>query len=121
MKKILIVDDHPGVQDLLVATLRKAKYLVLKAWTGEQAVEIAGKERPDLILMDITMPGVIDGVEATRILKNDPKTSKCAIIMLTAKDRVEDRRSGLTAGADAYFSKPFSPLELLRKITEILA
>jgi two-component system, OmpR family, phosphate regulon response regulator PhoB len=70
--------------------------------------------------MDIVMPGEIDGIEATRILKNDPETKACTLLMLSVKGEKEDVKRGMDAGADDYFTKPFSPLELIRKVEEVL-
>ena len=116
MKKILIVDDQLEVRELVEVTLRTEDYQILKAENGAQAVEVARAEKPDLILMDIMMPGGMDGLEATRIIKENPETKDCVIIMLTAKGQQADRRKGLEAGATEYFSKPFSPLELIRTV-----
>jgi len=120
MKKILIVDDQMEIRRLVEMTLRVEDYQVLQAESGEEAIEIVKTEKPDLIIMDIMMPRGIDGLEATRILKNDPETKDSAIIMLTAKGQEADREKGFEAGADDYFSKPFSPLELIKKVEEIL-
>jgi CheY-like chemotaxis protein len=119
-KKILVVDDEKDIRDLVEATLLRGDHVVIKADSGDRAVEIARAEKPNLILMDIMMPGNVDGLEATRILKNDPETQSCMIVLLTAKGQVSDRREGIEAGADDYFVKPFSPLELLRKVDQIL-
>ncbi|RLB24222.1 MAG: two-component system response regulator [Deltaproteobacteria bacterium] len=120
MKKILIVDDQPEVRELVEVTLKTGDYQILKAKSGEDAVEIAKAEKLDLIIMDIMMPGGIDGLEATRILKNEPETRDIPVIMLTAKGQESDREKGLEVGADDYFTKPFSPLELIKKVEEIL-
>jgi len=120
MKKILIVDDQAELRRLVEMTLRVGEYQVLQAESGEEAIEIVRRERPDLVLMDIMMPGGIDGLEATHILKNDPETSDCAIVMLTSKGQELDREKGSEAGADDYFVKPFSPLELIKKVEEAL-
>ncbi|HDH86953.1 MAG: two-component system response regulator [Deltaproteobacteria bacterium] len=120
MKKILIVDDQPEVRELVEVTLKTGDYQILKAKSGEDAVEIAKTEKLDLIIMDIMMPGGIDGLEATRILKNEPETRDIPVIMLTAKGQESDREKGLEVGADDYFTKPFSPLELIKKVEEIL-
>jgi CheY-like chemotaxis protein len=120
MKTILIVDDRAEVRELVEVTLEIENYRILQADSGEKAVEIARKEKPDLILMDVMMPGGMDGLEATRILKNDPETGNCPIIILTAKGQEYDRTEGKKAGADDYFVKPFSPLDLLRKVEELL-
>ncbi|MCF6290931.1 MAG: response regulator [Desulfobacterales bacterium] len=120
MKKILIVDDQLEVRELVEVTLRVGDYRILQAVSGEEAVGIARSERPELIIMDIMMPGGIDGLQATRILKNDPETKDCKIVMLTARGQETDKARGQEAGADDYFVKPFSPLELIRKVEEIL-
>ena len=119
MKKILIVDDQLEVRELVEVTLRVEDYEILQAKSGEEAIEIAKAEKPELIIMDIMMPGGMDGLEATRIIKNDPETKDCAIIMLTAKGQQADREVGLEAGASDYFAKPFSPLELIKKVEEM--
>ena len=120
MKKILIVDDRAEVRELVEVTLRSSEYISLQAESGEKAIEIAKAERPQLIIMDIMMPGGIDGLETTRILKGDPETRESVIIMLTAKGQEIDREEGFKAGADDYFVKPFSPLDLIRKVDEVL-
>lgn len=119
-KKILVVDDEKDIRDLVEVTLLRSDHLVMKAESGDTAVEIARTQKPDLILMDIMMPGNIDGLQATRILKNDPETRQCKVVLLTAKGQLADRQEGIKAGADDYFSKPFSPLELLRKVDQML-
>lgn len=120
MKKILIVDDRAEVRELVEVTLRSSEYISLQAESGEKAIEIAKAERPHLIIMDIMMPGGMDGLETTRILKGDPETRESVIIMLTAKGQEIDREEGFKAGADDYFVKPFSPLDLIRKVDEVL-
>jgi len=120
MKNILIVDDQAEVRELVEVTLRVEDYRILQAESGEKAIEIARAEKPDLIIMDIMMPGSVDGLEATRFLKNDPETKDCKIIMLTAKGQEADREAGFEAGANDYFIKPFSPLELIKKVEEAL-
>jgi len=120
MKKILIVDDQVEVRELVEVTLRVENYQIFQAESGEEAIEIARAEKPELIIMDIMMPGGMDGLEATRILKNDSETKECTIVMLTAKGQQADRKDGIEAGASDYFAKPFSPLDLIKKVEEIL-
>lgn len=120
MKRILIVDDQVEVRELVEVTLRSDNYQVFQAKSGEEAIEIARPVRPDLIIMDIMMPGGMDGLEATRALKNDPETKGSIIIILTAKGQEADKKIGLQAGVDDYFVKPFSPLELIEKVEEVL-
>lgn len=116
MKKILVVDDQLQVRELVEVTLRGGDYNVIQASSGEEAVETVKKEKPDLVIMDIMMPGGMDGLEATKIIKNNPETKNCKVIMLTAKGQDDDIKMGEEAGADGYFIKPFSPLELISKI-----
>jgi DNA-binding response OmpR family regulator len=120
LKKVLIVDDEPGIRELVEMTLGIDDYQIFKAENGQKAVEIARAETPDLTIMDIMMPGGIDGLEATRILKKDPRTRGGIIIILSARDEEKERREGLKAGADHYFTKPFSPLALIKKVEEVL-
>ncbi len=120
MKKILIVDDREEIRDLVERTLRRRDCEILKAESGEAAIAVARAEKPDLIMMDIMMPGSIDGLEATRIIKSDPETEKCKIIILTAKSQPLDMKKADEVGADSYFVKPFSPLELMRKVDDML-
>ena len=120
MKKILIVDDQDEVRELVEVSLRMEEYKIFEARNGEKAIDHARNEKPDLIIMDIMMPGKIDGIEATRILKNDPETRGSIIIMLTSKGQKGDIKKGYEAGADDYFVKPFSPLDLIRKVEEVL-
>ncbi len=120
MKKILIVDDEWEIRNLVERTLRSDRYQILQAENGEKAIEIARAEKPDLIIMDIMMPGGIDGFEATRILKNDPKTRGNTVIVLSAIGREAEIERGSEAGADDYFIKPFSPLALVRKVEEVV-
>ena len=116
MKKILIVDDQPDIRNLVEVTLKANDYRILQAEDGERAIEIARLEKPDLIIMDIMMPGEIDGLEATRILKNDLETKACSIIILTGIGQLEEREKALAGGAHAYLAKPFSPRELICRV-----
>ena len=120
MKKIMVVDDQPEVRELVEVTLLSDSYEILQTDTGENAIEMAIREKPDIILMDIMMPGKIDGLEAARILKSNPYTKDSYIIILTAKGQKKDIEKGLLAGADDYFIKPFSPLLLINKIEEVI-
>ena len=120
MKKILITEDKLEVRELVRVTLDIGEYEILEADNGEAAVLIAKEHKPDLILMDVMMPGSIDGLEATRRIKGDPETQSCRIVMLTARGQQHDREAGLSAGADGYFTKPFSPLELIQQVEAYL-
>jgi CheY-like chemotaxis protein len=118
MKRILVVDDETDVRKLLEETLKITDYEILQAETAEDALVISLNKRPDLILMDIMMPGDLNGIEATRMLKADVRTKQSKVIVLTSSGTLKEL--AMDAGADAYFLKPFSPLELLRKIDEFL-
>lgn len=120
MKKILIVDDQKEVRELVEVTLNIGDYEIIQAENGEIALEIARRELPDLILLDVQMPGETDGFEVCEILKKDPETSGITIIMLTAMGQDVDKKRGDKAGCDGYYTKPFSPLELMNKVEEIL-
>ncbi len=121
MKKILVVDDQKEIRELIEATLRIGDYLIFQAGTGPEAIEIAEREKPDLMFLDVMMPeGGMDGFDVCAQLKNDPKTDGITIIMLTALGQEEDKERGSAAGADDYFTKPFSPLKLMNKVDELL-
>jgi two-component system alkaline phosphatase synthesis response regulator PhoP len=113
---ILIVDDEPAVTDLLAYNLRKANYRVQVASDGHQAVELAQKSQPDLILLDVMIPEM-DGLDVCRELR---KTSTTPIIMITARGEEVDRIVGLELGADDYVCKPFSVRELMARIKAVL-
>ena len=119
MKKILIADDDPTIRLLVNATLRQDSYTLMEAVDGEQTLAVARTERPDLILLDVGMP-LLDGFEVCRQLKADPDTDGIHIVMLTARAQEAERQAGDAAGADGYFTKPFSPLALLNTITDVL-
>lgn len=120
MKKILIADDEKSIRQLVIATIGGPEYQILEAPDGQIALELAQKDKPDLILLDMKMP-YMTGLEVCRALKSDPETSSITIVMLTAVVDVEQRRLSLEAGVNDYLTKPFSPIALLNKIEEILA
>ena len=116
---ILIVDDEEDIVELIKYTLKNEGYAILTALTGEQAIKEARQSRPDLIVLDLMLPG-IDGLEVTRHLKNNDKTNHIPIVMLTAKGEESDIVIGLEMGANDYISKPFSPKVLIARIRAIL-
>jgi len=120
MKRILIVDDEEKVRKLVEVTLSVGKFEMLHASSGEEALKIARKTKPDIVLLDVMMPGELDGFDVCRLLKDDPDTKDIYIIMLTAKGQRAEREKGLAVGSDDYFVKPFSPVELMDKIDKIL-
>ena len=121
MKKILIVDDQLEVRELVQVTLEIGDYQILTAENGQEAIEVAQREHPDIILLDIMMPGSdVDGLEACRRLKSEPTTQDITIVMLSAKGQDDDIEVGRGAGADDYFTKPFSPIALIEKVEEVM-
>lgn len=116
--KLLIADDEPAVRALVHATLEGDDYVILEAGDGEEALAVARAEHPALVLLDIMMPR-LDGLEVCRRLKADPGTRDIVIVMLTAQAQERDRDRGLAAGADDYFTKPFSPLALLNTVEQL--
>jgi CheY-like chemotaxis protein len=119
-KVILIADDEPQLRLLVRTTLEDEDYDIYEAEDGQQALEIAAQVTPDLFLLDNMMP-MLDGLSVCRELRANPKFHDCPIIMLTAKSQQRDIEMGKAAGVSHYFTKPFSPLELLTLIEEILA
>ena len=117
--KILVIDDEPGVLELVKYNLEEAGFGVDTASDGVEGLKKAQDSLPDLILLDLMLPG-IDGLEICRILRANPKTAGIPIIMLTAKASEMDRVVGLELGADDYVTKPFSPRELLLRIKKRL-
>ena len=116
MTKILIVDDEAPIIDMLSYNLRRANYEVLIAWDGEQALDLARREQPELIVLDLMLPK-LDGLDVCRALRRERDVP---IIMLTARDEEIDRVVGLELGADDYVVKPFSVRELLARIKTVL-
>jgi len=117
-KKILIVDDEPNVRRLLNALLSK-RFNIVEAENGEQAIEKAGVERPDLILMDIMMPKM-DGYTSCYTIKKEPSTRSIPVIMLTAIDLKLNLQLSREIGADGYITKPFNSKDLISSISRIL-
>jgi DNA-binding response OmpR family regulator len=120
MKKILIVDDQPEISRLLEIILRREDRQILQAENGREGIDMARLNQPDLILLDIMMPGGMDGHEVARTLKAAPETAGCTIIAMTAKVREQDRIEALEAGADEYIRKPFNVLEVKWRVEELL-
>ena len=115
-QRILVVDDEPEIVKLLRAYLEQAGYDVVTARDGQEALLVTRHEKPDLIILDLTMPGM-DGLEYTRRLRRDKDTP---IIMLTARVEETDRIIGLELGADDYVTKPFSPREIVARVRAVL-
>ena len=118
-EKILVVEDDEDIMELIVYNLVKEHYEVLKSDSGEKALARVGKNRPDLVLLDLMLPG-LDGLEVCRRLKGDPVTRNIPVLMVTAKGEESDVVAGLELGADDYLTKPFRPRELIARVRAIL-
>src|SRR5215831_4621625 len=118
-RRILVVEDNEENRNIMRDLLDSAGYEMIEALTGEDGVTLAERERPDLILMDIQLPG-LDGYEATRRIKANPALRPIPIIAVTSYALSGDDQKALAAGCDAYVTKPFSPRALLGKIREYL-
>ncbi|HUV37641.1 MAG TPA: response regulator [Patescibacteria group bacterium] len=118
--KILVVDDEVNITQILEFSIGSEGYEVITAQNGEDAVDKARREQPDLIILDIMMPK-IDGYEACRILKANPLTKNIPVVLLTAKGRDIDKRLGYEVGATDYIIKPFSPNKLVDRIHQLLS
>jgi phosphate regulon transcriptional regulator PhoB len=112
---ILVVDDEDPILELLRFNLEKEGYQVFVAKDGQEALDCVDKEQPDLLVLDVMLPGM-DGLEVCRIMRLNPRLQQIPIIMLTAKGEEIDTVLGLELGADDYMTKPFSPRELLARI-----
>lgn len=119
MQKILVIEDEVDIADLIRYNLERAGYEVFKAHDGITGTDICIKERPDLVVLDLMLPGR-NGFAVFKEIRRDARTSHIPVIMLTAKAQTEDRIQGLEAGADDYLTKPFSPKELVLRVNAIL-
>ncbi len=115
MSKILVVDDEPLIVEMVEETLLAEGYEIVKAFSGEQALAKIEAEMPDLVILDLMLPGM-DGLEVSRQMQNDARFNHIPIIMLTAKTAITDRAIGYEKGADDYITKPFEPDELLIRV-----
>ena len=115
MSKILVVDDEPTIVELIEESLRIEGYETSRAYSGEEALETLAKDPPDLVLLDLMLPGM-DGYEVCRQMQKDVRLSQIPVIMLTAKSAVADKVAGYQKGADDYITKPFDTEELLVRV-----
>ena len=116
---ILIVEDEKDIVKMLDYNLKKEGFRALSVRNGEGAIDLVRREHPDMIILDLMLPGM-DGLEVCKTLKGDSKTASIPIIMLTAKSQESDKVVGLELGADDYVTKPFSPRELIARIKAVL-
>lgn len=118
-EKILIVEDEKDIVKMLDYNFKKEGFRIVSCNDGERALDLANREHPDLILLDLMLPGM-DGLEVCKALKKQDKTASIPIIMLTSKAQESDKIVGLELGADDYVTKPFSPRELIARIKAVL-
>jgi two-component system phosphate regulon response regulator PhoB len=118
-ERVLVVDDEPDIVALVAYHLAKSGYAVSTATSGTDGLAIARRDKPSLVVLDLMLPG-LTGLEVMEHLRGDPATSRIAVLMLTARREEADRVQGLTLGADDYLTKPFSPQELVLRVTAIL-
>lgn len=117
--RILVVDDNPSIRGPLCFLLEDEGYEVDVASDGEEALDKIRQNKPAIVFLDVMMPK-IDGYEVCRIVKNSPQTKDVYVIILTARGKSQDQETGLSAGADEYVSKPFSPTRIVEKVQRIL-
>lgn len=117
--KILIAEDEASVRSLIHLTLDSGQTEIFEVEDGTSAIEVALRERPALLFLDWGMPGQ-SGIEVCRALRESPQTRETKIVMLTARSDDRDRLAGFDAGVDDYITKPFSPIQLLDKVIEVL-
>ena len=118
-QKVLVIEDEGDILEIIAYNLGREGYQVLSSRDGEEGLEIAQREEPDLILLDLMLPGT-DGLEICRIIKDGPRGADTPIIMVTAKGEESDVVLGLGMGADDYVVKPFSPRELVARVKAVL-
>ena len=119
MATVLVCDDEEVLRVLIRATLDGGVYTVVEATNGEEALEQARRVRPDVILLDMMMPGR-SGLDVLTEIRSDPELGETPVLMLTARTQVNDREAAARAGADRFLAKPFSPLELLGVVDELV-
>ncbi len=118
-EKILVVEDEADILEIIAYNLGREGFKVVSSRDGEEGLELAVRERPDLILLDLMLPGM-DGIQVCRSLREDPVTAETPIVMVTAKGEESDIVIGLGVGADDYVTKPFSPRELVARVGAVL-
>ena len=118
-QRILIVEDHADIRRLIRMTLEFENHEISEAINADEGLEAVKRVRPHLLLLDIMMPGSMDGLDLCRLVKSDPSLGMPRVVLLTARGQSQDIEAGMNAGADAYLLKPFSPLTLIETITNL--
>ena len=119
VQKILICDDEANIRNIMDFSLEAEGFLAVSAEDGDSALQAAMTEEPDLIILDVMMPGA-DGLTVCRELKQNPRTKHIPVLILSARASKDDREAGLAAGAEDYVTKPFSPQRIVDKVNEML-
>ncbi len=119
-KKILIIEDDPAISRLVDYTLRHEGYEIITASNGVEGINKAHKEAPDVIILDVMLPGM-DGFEVCHRLRDEPDTASVLILMFSAKAQEIDKNTGIKVGADDYLPKPAAPAEIVRRVSILLA
>ena len=120
MKRVLIVEDQADIRKLIRMTLEFEPYEIHEAANGINGLQLAGEVLPDLILLDVMMPGEIDGLQVCARVRANPALRATRVVVLTARGHIQDRDAGQQAGADEYLIKPFSPLQLIETIERLM-
>lgn len=119
MKRVLIVEDQPDIRKLIRMTLEFEAYEIHEADDGASGLRMASALQPDLVLLDVMMPGELDGLQVCQRIKSDAMLAGVRVVLLTARGQTRDREAGQRAGADEYLVKPFSPLQLIDTIERL--
>lgn len=120
MKRILIVDDQPDIRKLIRLSLDGERYDMYEASDGSMGLRLVREIEPDLLLLDVMLPGSLSGFDLCRLIKEDAQLRPMPVVLLTARAQQADREAGERAGADAYLVKPFSPLALVDSVRTLL-
>jgi CheY-like chemotaxis protein len=121
MKRVLIVEDQSDIRKLIRMTLEFEDYEIHEAADGAFGLNMVQVVRPDLVLLDVMMPGELDGLQVCQRIKTDPTLQHVKVVLLTARGQARDRDAGNAARADEYLVKPFSPLQLIETIERLMA
>ena len=120
MKRVLIVEDQADIRKLIRMTLEFEPYEIHEAGDGAEGLRLAAAVQPHLILLDVMMPGQLDGLQVCQHVRANPALAGTRVVLLTARGQVKDRDAGEQAGADDYLVKPFSPLQLIETIERLM-
>jgi CheY-like chemotaxis protein len=120
-KRILIIEDHADIRRLIRMTLEFEDHEIHEAANADEGLEAVRQLRPHLLLLDVIMPGRMDGLDLCRLVKSDPSLGMPLVVLLTARGQRQDIEAGMKAGADAYLVKPFSPIKLIETIDSLVS